>query len=425
MTSALTGRYGDHVTTRPRNEAFIRLRKAAGLTQRGLVAEYTVTAQRIGVRGTVSERTVARWESADPPCPAPAQQQVLESLFGVPLEEMGFEVPEHRRVGRRQFLADVGAISAAGLIPSPDRERARVDAGDLRRLDDDAEAVYRVDHSRGSGGAYVLAEQLAARITGLLSGGSYLAAVGDRLHASLGAVTSHLGWLSYDAARLDAARTHCLEALAAARLSGDRHLEARALASLSLVAVEQGRAWEAASATTAAWSAVGRFGGATVRAMMCAREAGALAAGGDLSGARRALSQAMANHDRSGRDEPPRWAVFFGPAELDQAMAEFYLASGKPAAAASFFRQTVNSLGDGYARNGAMYRAKLARALLAAGEVEEACVQAEAVAAHIGEVDSARTLALLRRFRADLAAVDSPPARDCSERLDAALGTTR
>lgn len=411
------------MTARARNEVFVRLRKAAGLTQRSLVAQYTATAQRIGVRGTVAERTVARWESADPPCPAPAQQQVLESLFGVPLEEMGFQVPEHRRVGRRQFLADVGALSAAGLIPSPDRDRARVDTGDLRRLDDDAEHVYRVDHAQGSGGAYVLAEQLAARITALLSGGSYLAAVGDRLHAGLGAVTSHLGWLAYDAARLDLARAHCLEALAAARLSGDRYLEARALASLSLVAVEQNRAWEAHSATQAAWTAAGRVGGATVRAMLCVREAGALAAGGDLTGARRALSQALANHDRSGRDEPPRWAVFFGPAELDQATAEYYMAAGRPAAAATFFRQTVNALGDGYARNTALYRAKLATALLAAGEVDEACAQAETVAAHFAGLDSARTFALLRRFRADLGRVDSSLARQCGERLDAALGT--
>jgi len=410
------------VATRPRNEAFIRLRKAAGWTQVRLVAEYAATAQRLGVRGTVTERTVARWEAASPPCPAPAQQHVLEALFGVPLDEMGFEVPEHRRVGRRQFLADLGGLGAASLIPAPEAERARVDAGDLRRLDTDTERVYVLDHTRGSGDAYRLAQALAERVTGLLAEGSYLAAVGDRLQGTLGAVTSHLGWLAYDAMQLESSRAHCLEALATARLSGDRYLEARALANLSLVAVDQRRAWEAAGAAQAAWSAAGRYGGATVRAMLCAREAGALAASRDLTGARRALSHATANLDKSGSDEPPRWAVFFGQAEIDQATAGYYLAAGRPAAAVPFLRATVRALGDGYARNAAHYRVKLAGALLAAGEVDEACSEAEAVAAHVGALDSARTLTLLAALRADLGTVDSITARECGQRLDAALG---
>jgi transcriptional regulator with XRE-family HTH domain len=411
------------MTARQRNEAFVRLRKSAGLTQRSLVAEYTATAQRIGVRGTVSERTVARWECAGPPCPAPAQQQVLEALFGVPLEEQGFEVPEHRRVGRREFLADVGALGAASLIPAPDTHRVRADAGDLRRIATDVEQVYLVDHSQGSGSARPLAEQLAARVTSALDDCSYLEAVGTSLQNTLGAVTAHLGWLAFDGAHLERARGYCLEALATGRMTGDRYLEASTLANLALIAIEQSRAWEAVSAAQAAWGVLGRDGGPTVRAMLCAREADALGAAGDLGAARRALSLAMANYDRSGRDEPPRWARFFGPEELDLATAAYYLAAGKPGAAVPFLRQTVNSLGDGYARNAAHYRAKLALALLDADEVDEACAEALQVCAHLERVDSATVDARLREFRTRAAGVDTRCAAEAVERIDTALVT--
>lgn len=411
------------MTTRQHNEAFVSLRKAAGWTQRQLIAQYADTARQLGVRGSVTERTVARWESANPPCPAPAQQRVLESMFAVPLDEMGFTVPEHRRVDRRRFLADTAAAGAASLIPAPDTPRVRVDAGDLRRLEHDTEQVYVLDHARGSAGAYRLARQLADRVTAMLAERAYLPAVGDRLQSTLGTVTSHLGWLAYDARDLDAARGHCLEALAAARMSGDRHLEARALANLSLVAVDQGRAWEAGSATQAAWSAAGTYAGATVRALLCARQAGALCATGDLSAARRALSAAGSNLERADRDDPPRFAVFFGAAELDQAQAGYYLAAGKPAAAAGFLRATVRALGGGYARNTALYRAKLAGALLAAGEVEEAGAEAVAAARGLAASPSAQGVAVLRRVRAGLADSGSRAGIEAAEQVAALLGS--
>lgn len=415
-------RYGERVATRPRNEAFVQLRRDAGWTQKQLIAQYAETAARLGVRGTVTERTVARWESSDPPCPAPAQQQVLEALFGVPLEDQGFQVPEHRRVDRRRFLAEAAALSAAGLVHTGEHESPRVAAADLRRLDTQVEAVYVTDHSRGSQGAYLLAQQLAGRVADMLAAGSYLADVGNRLQGTLGAVTAHLAWLGYDAARLEAARAHCLEALALARLGGDRHLEARSLATLSLIAVDQGRAWEAQGAAEAAWSATGRYAGPTVRAMMCVRQAGALCASGDLSAARRALSAAGSNLERAEGDDPPRFAVFFGPAELDQATAAFYLASGKPAAAASFFRATVRALGDGYARNAALYRAKLAGALLAAGEVDEAAAEAVTAARGLAASSSAQGVALLQRVRTGLAESGSRSGIEAAEQIRAALG---
>jgi hypothetical protein len=411
-----------------RNEAFAAHRRACGWTQQALIREYRTTAERLSLPGALTERTVARWEGADPPLPRPAAQSVLEALFGVPLHELGFAVPTQRRspaVDRRRFLGDAGALTAAAVLAAAaDGHGSRVEGGHLRAIDEAMERVYVLDHGAGSRAAQRAAHELAGRITALLSRGSYLDTVGRSLQASLGAVTGHLGWLGYDAGQPDAARSHCLEALHLARMTGDRALEARSLATLSLVALEQGRDWEARSAASTAWDTARGWADPTVRAMLGVREAGALSQAGDHTGARRALSQATANFDRSADGSgSPRWARFFGAGELNQATGAYYLAAGRPTAAVPFLQATLRELGPSYTRNAASYRAKLALALLAAGSVDEACAEAEEVCAWLDRVESAKILARLREFRTLAAGTGARCATQTIERIDRVLGT--
>lgn len=410
--------------------AFRQARLAAGYTQAQLVEAYTDTARLLGIGGTVTERTIARWEKPDPPCPSPSAQKVIEALFGVPLEDLGFPVPPHRRtrravpsqtgVDRRAFLADTAAVAIAASVAGA--ETRRVDAGDVRALQADAEQVFVVDHARGGADADRLAAALLDRTSLLLNQGSYLPAIGHRIQALAAAVHSHRAWLNRDLGDLTAARAHCLEALAAARLLGDRNTEAGALANLVLITVAQGRLWEARAAADAAFTVAGRGAAATLQAMLSARIAGAAGASGDLDGARRALVAATGHLERAGADTPPRFARFFGPAELDQATAAYYLDAGRPDRAVPYLRATVRGLGDGYARNAASYRVKLAGALLAAGEVEQACAEAKQVADWVDGTGSVKTIRRLRAVRDRLAAVDSAAARATVERIDAVLG---
>jgi transcriptional regulator with XRE-family HTH domain len=415
--------------TGPGNEAFVRHRIAQGWTQEALLREYRAAAERLGVSGALTVRTLARWESADPPLPRPAAQQVLESLFGVPLEQLGFTVPDTRRtpaVQRRRFLEDsVGAAVALAAPAFVGDHAGRVDAGHLRAIDAAIEKVYVTDHAAGSGSARQGALDLVGRITGLLSNGSYLETVGRALQAALGQVTAHLAWLGYDGGRPDQARTYCLEALHLARMTGNRQLETRALANLSLIALGQGRDWEARSAVEATWSAAHGWANPTVRAMLAVREAGARSGTGDTAGGRRALSQAMSNYDRGAdADLTPRWARFFGQGELNQATASYYLAAGRPAAAVPFLKATLGDLGEGYTRNSAAYRAKLALALLTAGEVDAACSEADAVCRWLEQVDSGKIHARLRQFRVLAAASGSRTVTDTVARIDHALKET-
>ncbi|MFB8242862.1 hypothetical protein ACFC58_40640 [Kitasatospora purpeofusca] len=99
------------------------LRRAAGHTQESFVGAFAAMAVQLGVQAVVSVRQLRRCEAPDPPLPHPGQQQVLEALLGVPLEELGFDVPAERRsarrangdqggVERRRFVVDVGAVPA-------------------------------------------------------------------------------------------------------------------------------------------------------------------------------------------------------------------------------------------------------------------------------------------------------------------------
>ncbi|HEX6448994.1 MAG TPA: glycoside hydrolase family 16 protein [Trebonia sp.] len=77
----------------------------------------------MGLRVSVTERTVRRWESDSPPWPRPAHQAALESLLRRPLTDLGFTPrtrdaaaphPE-RTMNRRAFISMAAAFGAAAM----------------------------------------------------------------------------------------------------------------------------------------------------------------------------------------------------------------------------------------------------------------------------------------------------------------------
>ncbi|WP_406283701.1 hypothetical protein [Embleya sp. NBC_00896] len=81
---------------KPGNPALVRARHAHGwIAQRHLSAAFRECASSLGLRLDVSVRQVRRWESANPPWPTPDYERVLETMFGVPLDRLGFVRPAH------------------------------------------------------------------------------------------------------------------------------------------------------------------------------------------------------------------------------------------------------------------------------------------------------------------------------------------
>ena len=399
-----------------------RLRRVAGHTQESFLADFAQWAHRIEANAAVGVRQLRRWEGEDPPpLPHPGQQDVLEAMLGIPLAEMGFTVPEHRRhpvarlrhdgpVRRREFIADLGGLAAAVALPAPG---PRTGMDQVRGLRGRIDGLYRLDHASGGLTARQQAHELLEQIGGRLTGSLCTERVAVQLHAMLGEIHCHLGWLCHDAGRDAEARSSVLEAMAAARMSGDAQLEMRALSTLSLLAVDRHQPWEAASAVGAAQTLANRHAGPGVRLVLSLREARAALAAGDLTGSRRALSGSIALHDRAAEEpDAPRWVRFAGPVEIDYATGTHYLQAGAPKAAVPFLRAAVDGLAAGYARNTALYRARLASVLLQAGEVEEACAQMATVVAKSDALTSARLSARLANFRQAAAVIDTATARD-------------
>ncbi len=212
-----------------------------------------------------------------------------------------------------------------------------------------------------------------------------------------------------------------LEAMTAARMTGDIQLEMRALSTLSPLAVDRRRPWEADSAVGAAQALASRQAGPGVRLVLSLRQARAALAAGDPTGSRRALSASIALHDRAAEEpDAPRWVRFAGPSEIDYATGIHYLHAGQPKAAASFLRAAVDGLAAGYTRNSALYRTRLATVLLQAGEVAEACAQVTTVVADADALTSARLASRIAGFRQAACGIDTATARDIVELLDTA-----
>ncbi|MFE5537382.1 hypothetical protein [Streptomyces sp. NPDC056492] len=407
----------------------VPLRQAAGYTQTSFVSAFATEAARLGIAAAVSVRQLRRWENeTPPPLPHPGQRIVLEAMFGVPLAEMGFEVPRHRvtvaapisvsgKLKRRTFVADAGALVAAAFVP--DVSGPRVGSFELGRLRGRLQELYRTDHTKGSVPAGIQAAHVEADITSALRNGSYTSAVGRELQTMLAELHGHRAWYGYDGGRVAEGRSACVEALAAAQLVDAPLLQISVLETLVLLAIKADRTWEAASAVENAYRLAAQAqAGATVHLVIAIRSANVAIHSGDLPSARRALSRAVQYQGRADSDEGvPDWARFVGPFEVDYATADMYMRANQPQRAVPFLRAAVHGIGGGLARNGASYRVRFADALLAAGEVEEACAEVDGVLDTWGGIASPRLVGKVRGFQRSAAEIASRTARDCVARI--------
>lgn len=382
------------------------------------MAEFQACARRLGEDAAVSVRQLRRWENPSPPLPHPGQQRVLETMLGVPLEDMGFDVPPNRRHGsgrgscsvpRRTFIADLGAAAAASVLP----DARRVGMSDVHSLRERVDGLYRVDHVVGGATALERGYAVLADIETCLSEGRTIEPVAVELRTMVAELRCHLGWFAHDAGHTDQARASILEAMATARMTGSAILEMRALATMCLLAVDQHRAWEARSAAAAARDIATGHAGPAVRLVLALRQSSTALASQDPATSRRALSEAVTLNDKASEEpDAPRWVRFAGPVELDYATGMHYLRTGHAQAAVPFLRAAVDNLAADYARNTALYRARLAGVLLAVGDVDEACHMMARVVQDAEHLTSGRLAARITAFERHARGVDSPHARD-------------
>ncbi|GAA3378584.1 hypothetical protein GCM10017750_28930 [Streptomyces racemochromogenes] len=318
---------------------------------------------------------------------------------------------------RRTFVADAGGLIAAALMPAA--SGMRVGTAELGHVRQRLAGLYRTDHAKGSVPANAQADHIEADITSALREASYTSTVGRELQTMLAELHGHRAWYGYDGGRIAEGRTACMEALAAAQLVDNSLLQISVLETLVLLAIKAERTWEAASAVEHAYRLATRAqAGATVHLVIALRGANVAIHSGDLPGARRSLSRAVQFQGRTDRDEDvPDWARFVGPFEVDYATADMYMRANQPGRAVPFLRAAVGGISSGLARNSASYRVKFADALLAAGEIEEACAVVDGVMDAWGDISSPRLLSKVRNFQRSASDIGSRTARDCVVRI--------
>ena len=320
-------------------------------------------------------------------------------------EQIKREEATHMTMDRRRFGGGlVGLAATAGMsqIPVP----AKVDSAHVRYLQSSMEKLQTQDQILGGGALVRDGLRAYHRARRMLDESDYNEAIGRQLMSTTGELAVCVGWLAYDADDQSLARELYSEARLLADQSGDDGLAMHAMQVMSLQSVHlaqkgilPGGARDAVRLGERAAELARHDPSPQLHALLAAREATAHAAIGDNRGFTVAISRAWREVDRGFTDDVPVWLRFVNSSEIATAEARGRLYLGDPAAAAALYRRSLDAPLS--PRNSAVYRAELARALAANGDVTGAMTEGRVVltALSTGAVTSPRTFAKLHPVR--------------------------
>ncbi|MFG2735448.1 tetratricopeptide repeat protein [Streptomyces harbinensis] len=289
--------------------------------------------------------------------------------------------------------AAAGAGTGAGEAPAPPR---RVGATEAAAVEQAVTDIRTYDDRHGADALYRPAGESLRAAQELLDAGTARATVSARLHAAAGELALSVGWLAHDSGRHTEARSHYAEALATARVSDDRALEAHAFCNTAFLARDTGRHREAVRAAQAGQQAARATGSHRLHSLLALREAAGWAGLGDRKGCELALSRAQTAFAHGPDDADPDWMSFFNAAELASQEAHCWAALGDWHRASEAARRALTTQDPHLVRNRALYTAELADHLRAGGHPEEAAETGQQALDLLEEVHSSRIRTLLR-----------------------------
>jgi transcriptional regulator with XRE-family HTH domain len=405
------------------------LRRRRYWTQADLALAFEERSRQVGRALSLSVRQVRRWEGADPPLPLPAYQEVLESLFGLPIERMGFPAPwpgSPRRelneepelvsggalaarsfdddreradpVKRRQFVAGAVALGSAATpwteaapapaaaVPQPAQHR-HAPSAPVRRPTLDPQAVTGYAAITAQHRALywaVPAETMVEPVRAHVELGTELlsAAGSSMLRARLAAPVAETALLAarlafFDVQRPQCAAAHFELARQAAKESGDPALLSAVLAHAALPAAFAGVSGQARALMRQAMDLGLRGGSAEQRSWLYAVLSEVESRLGDGRAATDAIARAEAELGRVGPARP-EWLDFYDASRLSGFSGFCQLAAGRPGRAAEALEHNLRGLTAGAGKQRSITLADLAGARARQGEYEEAARLLEA-----------------------------------------------
>jgi transcriptional regulator with XRE-family HTH domain len=416
------------------------LRRRRYWTQADLALAFEERSRQVGRALSLSVRQVRRWEGAEPPLPLPAYQEVLESLFGLPIERMGFPAPwpaaPRRELGeegtgptpggasaarsyrddreraepvkRRQFVAGAVALgSAASGWPEPaakpvpaartgtvaGAERTTVLSASARRaaLDPQAVAGYTAITAQHRALYWTVpAETMIDPVrTHAELGTELLGATGSSmLRARLAAPVAETALLAARLSFFDVQRPECASAFfdtarQAAKESGDPALLSAVLAHAAFPAAFAGVSGQARALIRQALEVGLRGASAEQRSWLYAVQSEVEARLGDGRAATESIARAEAELGRGGPARPA-WLDYYDASRLTGFSGFCQLAAGRPSRAAEALEHNLRGLTPGAGKQRSITLADLAGARARQGEYEESTRLLEAAVDQLG-----------------------------------------
>jgi transcriptional regulator with XRE-family HTH domain len=402
-------------------------RQALGLrSQQQLAEAITRTGLGIGLRISITERTVRRWESDNPPWPHPDHQAAIEHLFGRPVTELGFTPPwaaDEPEGERPVVLSAVTASAAAGpLAMFPRRALADPLPGSVA-----ADYIAITSAYRRMYWAVPPAQLHEAVAAHVKLGVGLIASVPEAARRSLASAICESSLLAgriefFDLQSPQQAQASLVIALQAAQDAHDSLLGSAVLAHMAFIPAFSGdakRAEEARDKIRAARQFARR--GAPSPEMLAwldAVEAETETRFGDTRKALQLIRHAEEIYTTEESRPSPAWLDWFSPVRLAGFKGNTLLIDRQPGPARETLQEVLEQLPENAEKQRSIILADLAAVAVSENDPEEACRLAEMTLDQLARTWYATGMARVRAVRASLSQWESLP---CVRRLDERL----
>jgi hypothetical protein len=415
------------MATEPGSNTRLRAaRQALGLrSQQHLADAVTRAGAQIGLRVSITERTVRRWESENPPWPHPDHQAALEHLFSRPVIELGFMPPwagEETAPRQPDRAAAPGAAGGGALAVFPRRPPADPLPGSIAADFITITAAYRRMYWTVPPGQLHDAVATHVRL-----GMTLVASVPEAARRSLAAAISESSLLAgriefFDMQSPQAAQQSLVVALQAAQDAGDSLLGSAVLAHMAFVPAFSGdakRAEEARDKMRAARTFARRAAAPPeLLAWLDAVEAEAETRFGDTRRALDLIRHAEEIYDTHEPRPLPAWLDWFSPVRLAGFKGNTLLMDHQPGPAKDTLRKVLDQLPEESAKQRSVILGDLAAVAVSESDPEEACRLAGLALDQLARTWYATGMARVRAVRTSLSPWES---QRCVRSLDERL----
>jgi tetratricopeptide (TPR) repeat protein len=300
-------------------------------------------------------------------------------ILKIPARHLWFRLPGSDPGAVSQDASTSETRLSATLAPAGASPFEPAWPGSQQPADDDSDAAamrsFRAaDLQVGGGHLYAtvvsyLQTALAPRVFGAATGG-------PGIFAAASALTEMAGWMAHDAGRDKSAEQHFVRALDLAAVGSDAQLSAHILASMSHLALHQGRPGPAIQLARQGSEALGAGSASPgLAARLLAMEARGLAAlpQSEPAACGKALLRAEQQLDQEPAATASPWISRFDEGSLASEAARCLRQLGQLSAAARQAERIIDIRPGSHTRSRAFAQLLLASVLIAQGEPEQAC----------------------------------------------------